>query len=87
MVFLEAEMGHSESTRPTGHERFPPYKVVILRLMEDFVTRKSSNEHGFFVGVNSLNKIGERRIQDLTGDVPFSMTFKCTMLVAVAPLN
>jgi len=34
-------------------------------------TRKSSDEHGFFVAVTSLKKIGEGRIWDLTGDVPF----------------
>ena len=44
--------------------------------MEDFATRKSSNEHEFFVAVTSLNKIGEERIQDLTGDIPFPVTFK-----------
>jgi len=70
---------HSESTRPTGHERPPPHKVVILRLMEDFATRKSSNEHGFFVVVTSLIKIGEGRIRDFTGDTSFPMTFKYLM--------
>ena len=44
--------------------------------MEDFATRKSSNEHGFFVAVTYLNKIGEERIRDLTGDVSFLVTFK-----------
>ena len=62
---------HSESTRPIGHEKPPPHKVIILRLMENFATRKSSNEHGFFAVVTSLNKICEWRIQDLTGDTPF----------------
>ena len=42
--------------------------------------RKSSNEHGFFVAVTSLSKIGEGRIQDLTGDVLFPVTFKCAIL-------
>jgi len=39
-------------------------------------TRKSSNEHGFFVAVTSLSKIGEGRIRDLTGDVLFLVAFK-----------
>ena len=68
---------HSESTRPTGHEKPPPHKTVILRLMEDFITKKSSNEHGFFAAVTSLNKIGEGRIQDLTGDIPFLVQISC----------
>jgi len=45
--------------------------------------RKSSNEHEFFVPVTSLNKIGEGRIRDLTGDVLFPVTFKCAMLIVI----
>jgi len=30
--------------------------------MEDFATRKSSNEHEFFAAITSLNKIREGRI-------------------------
>ena len=70
-------MRHSESTRPTGHERPHLHKTLIIRLMEDFATRKSSNEHEFFVTVTYLNKIGEERIRDLTGDILFPVTFKC----------
>jgi len=70
-------MGHSDSTRPTGHERPPPHKTVIFRLIEDFATRKSSNEHEFFIAVTSLKTIGEESIRDLTGDIPFPITFKC----------
>ena len=70
-------MGHSDSNRPTGYERPPPQEVVILRLMEDFATRKSFNEHGLFFVVTSLSKIGEERVQDFTGDISFPVTFKC----------
>ena len=69
-------MGHSDFTRPTGHEGPPPHEAIILRLMEDFASKKLSNEYGFFAAVASLNKIGERRIRDLTGDIPFPVTFK-----------
>ena len=47
--------------------------------MEDFATRKSSNDHGFFVDVTSRGKIGEGRIRDLTGDVLFPVTCKKTI--------
>ena len=47
------------------------------------VTIKSSNKHGFFVAITSLNKIGEWRIQDLTGDILFFVTFKCAMLIVI----
>ena len=69
--------GYSDSTRPTGHERPSPHEALILRLMEDFVTKKPSKEHGFFVAVISLNKICEGRIRDLTSEVSFPVTFKC----------
>ena len=59
------------------------HEAVILRLMGSSATRKSSNEHGFFVTVTSLNKIGEGKIRDLTGDVLFLVTFKCTMLIVI----
>ena len=42
-------------------------------------TRKSSNEHGFFVDVTSGGKIGEGRIRDLTGDVLFPVNYKKTI--------
>jgi len=55
----------------------PLHEVVILHLIDDFSIRKASNEHGFFVVVTFLNKIGEGGIRDLTGDIPFHVTFKC----------
>ena len=55
--------------------------------MEDFTTRKSSNEYRFSVAVTSLNKIGEERIRNHTGNVLLLMIFKYNMLVAVTFLN
>ena len=51
--------------------------------MGSSTTKKSSNEHGFFVAITSLNKIGEERIRDLTGDILFLVTFKCAMLIMI----
>jgi len=51
--------------------------------MGSSATRKSSNEHEFFVAVTFLNKIGEGRIRDLTCDVLFPVTFKCAMLIMI----
>ena len=70
-------MRQSDSSRPTGHER--PL-CLILRLLADFATRKSSNEHWFSVDVTSLNKIGEGRKRDLIGDLLFLVTFKYPVL-------
>jgi len=59
------------------------YKAIILRLMGSFTSRKSSNEHEFFIAVTFLNKIGEGRIRNLIGDVLFPVTFKCAMLIVI----
>ena len=51
--------------------------------MGSYATRKSSNEHGFFIAVTSLNKIGKGSIRDLTGDILFPVTFKYAMLIMI----
>ena len=63
-------MKPSDSTRPAGIGHDPS-------LMNISTTRKSSNEHGFFVDVTS--GVSEGRIQDLTGDVLFPVTCKRTI--------
>ena len=50
MVFLEVKI-------QSGVKDLLPHKAVILRLMKDLASRKLSNEHGFFVTVDPLNKI------------------------------
>ena len=47
--------------------------------MGSSASRKSSNEHESFVAVISLKKIDEGKIQDLTDDVLFPVTFKCAI--------
>ena len=74
MVFLEVEM--------QGSILIPPDQLVwaiILRLMSISTTRNSSNEHGLFVVVTSLSKIGEGRTRDLTGDILFPVAFKAAI--------
>ena len=73
-MFLEVEMQRSIL--------IPPDQLVwavILRLMSISTTRKSSNEHGLFIAVTPLSKIGEGIIRDLTGDVLFPVTCKGTI--------
>ena len=65
-----------------GSSLIPPDQLmwaVILRLMSISTTKKASNEHGFFVAVTSLSKIGEGRIRYLTGDVLFPVVFKAAI--------
>ncbi|XP_020258113.1 DNA-directed RNA polymerase V subunit 7 [Asparagus officinalis] len=79
MVFLEIDMA--------GNILIPPdqldtkglllHKAIILRLLQDIASKKSTKEHGCYVAVTSLNKIGEGKIRELTGDVLFPVAFKC----------
>jgi len=82
MMFLDIEIQGSILI-PSTNWCEDLQKAIILRLMGSSITRKSSNEHEFFVAITSLNKIGEGRIWDLTGDVLFPMAFKCAMLIVV----
>jgi len=84
------EQWYFSRSKYEGTFRFHPtkwykglHKAVILHLMGSSATRKSSNEHDFFVAITSLNKIGEERIWDLIGDVFFPVTFKCAMLIVI----
>jgi len=63
---------HSDSTRPADVDRNPS-------LMSISTSRKSSNEHRFFLDVTSGSKIGKGRIRDLAGDVLFPVTCKRTI--------
>jgi len=74
MVFLEVEMQRSILI-PLDQLVW----AVILHLMSISTTRKSSNEHEFFIDVTSRGKIGERMIRDLTDDVHFPVTCKGTI--------
>ena len=82
MVFLEVEM--------QGSILIPPDQlmwVVILRLMSISTTEKASNEHGIFIAITSLSKIGEGRIRDLTGNVLFPMAFKATIPTTIPTMT
>jgi len=64
MALLEVEMQRVAliPSNQLDTKGLPLHKAVILCLMDNFATRKSSNEHGFFVTVTSLKKIGEGKI-------------------------
>ena len=61
--------------------------VVILHLTSISTTRKSSNEHEFFIAVTSLGKIGEEKIRDLIGDVLFPMAFKAAIPTTISTVT
>ncbi|KAJ6816121.1 DNA-directed RNA polymerase V subunit 7 [Iris pallida] len=79
MVFLEVELPWNVLLPPDqlNTQGLLLHKAIILRLLQDIASRKAAKEHGYYIAVTSLNKIGEGKIRDLTGDVLFPVTFKC----------
>ena len=61
MVLLEVEMQGVFGFHPTNRCE-GLHKAIILCLIGSSTTRKSSNEHGFFIAVTFLSKIDEGRI-------------------------
>lgn len=56
-------------------------RSIIMRLLDDFATRKATKDLGYFLAVTTLESIGEGRVRQQTGDVMFpvvcsAVTFK-----------
>ncbi|KAF3663757.1 DNA-directed RNA polymerase V subunit 7 [Capsicum baccatum] len=52
-------------------------KAIIVRLMDEFASKKASKNLGYFMAVTSLEKIGEGKVREHTGDVLFPVEFGC----------
>ncbi|XP_027106284.1 DNA-directed RNA polymerase V subunit 7 [Coffea eugenioides] len=52
-------------------------KAIIIRLMDDFAAKKATKDLGYFLAVTTLDKIGEGKIRERTGDVLFPVEFSC----------
>ncbi|KAK3008589.1 hypothetical protein RJ639_014708 [Escallonia herrerae] len=50
-------------------------KAIVVRLLEDFSTKKATKDHGYFLAVTTLDSIREGRVRQHTGDVLFPVTF------------
>ncbi|KAL9234912.1 hypothetical protein vseg_009725 [Gypsophila vaccaria] len=50
-------------------------RAIIVRLMEEFASKKATKELGYLLAVTTLDKIGEGRVRQQTGDVLFPVTF------------
>ncbi|KAE8684333.1 DNA-directed RNA polymerase V subunit 7 [Hibiscus syriacus] len=46
-------------------------KAIVIRLMDEFATKKATKDLGYFVAVTTLETIGEGRVRQNTGDVLF----------------
>ncbi|KAI3995129.1 hypothetical protein MKX01_031931 [Papaver californicum] len=52
-------------------------RAIILQLLEDFSNRKATSEYGYFVAPTALERIGDGKVRQDSGDVLFPVVFKC----------
>ncbi|KAG5554506.1 hypothetical protein RHGRI_012150 [Rhododendron griersonianum] len=52
-------------------------KSIIIRLLDDFSTKKATKDLGYFLAVTTLDHIGEGKVRQHTGDVLFPVLFSC----------
>ena len=54
--------------------------VIVTRLLKDLLSEKASRDHGYFLAVTRLKKIGKGEVVDKSGDVfyvSFPVVFNC----------
>ncbi|KAH0667935.1 hypothetical protein KY285_029141 [Solanum tuberosum] len=52
-------------------------KAIVSRLMDDFAAKKASKNLGYFMSLTTLERIGEGKVQEHTGDVLIPVEFSC----------
>lgn len=52
-------------------------KSIIIHLLDEFAAKKATSSLGYFLAVTTLDKIGEGRVRQHSGDVLFPVTFIC----------
>ncbi|KAL7144861.1 hypothetical protein ABFS83_07G040200 [Erythranthe nasuta] len=52
-------------------------KAILIRLLEDFSSRKALKEIGYLTAVTTLDHIGEATVRQHTGDLLFPVEFSC----------
>lgn len=50
-------------------------RSILLRLLSDFAVKKATKDMGYFLAVTTLEKIGEGKVRQHTGDVLFPVVF------------
>ncbi|OMO96598.1 hypothetical protein COLO4_15186 [Corchorus olitorius] len=50
-------------------------KAIVVRLLDDFARKKSTDDLGYFLAVTSLDSIEEGKVRQSTGDVLFPVAF------------
>lgn len=54
-----------------------PQSVIATRLLEDLLSEKASKDHGYFLAVTGLKKIGKGKVVEESGVVFFPVVFNC----------
>ncbi|KAG5618829.1 hypothetical protein H5410_018653 [Solanum commersonii] len=52
-------------------------KAIVIRLLDDFASKKASKNLGYFMALTTLERIGEGKVREHTGDVLFPVEFSC----------
>ncbi|KAK4775679.1 hypothetical protein SAY87_023640 [Trapa incisa] len=50
-------------------------RSIIIRLLDDFTCRKATKDLGYYLAVSSLERIGEGKVRQYSGDVLFPVVF------------
>ncbi|KAL6194178.1 hypothetical protein ACLB2K_035262 [Fragaria x ananassa] len=50
-------------------------KAIFVRLLDDFAKRKATKDLGYLLALTTVEKIGEGKVRQHTGDVLFPVTF------------
>ncbi|KAI3880753.1 hypothetical protein MKW92_027283 [Papaver armeniacum] len=52
-------------------------RSIMLQLLEDFSNRKGNSDYGYFLAPTVLERIGDGKIRQDSGDVLFPVVFNC----------
>ncbi|KAF7837529.1 DNA-directed RNA polymerase V subunit 7-like [Senna tora] len=50
-------------------------RSIIIRLLDDFAVKKATKDLGYYLAVTTLERIGEGKVRQHTGDVLFPVVF------------
>ncbi|KAI9117577.1 hypothetical protein K1719_011743 [Acacia pycnantha] len=50
-------------------------RSIIIRLLDDFTVKKATKDLGYYLAVTTLERIGEGKVRQHTGDVLFPVVF------------
>ncbi|XP_024961312.1 DNA-directed RNA polymerase V subunit 7-like [Cynara cardunculus var. scolymus] len=52
-------------------------KAILVRLLDTFAAKKATKDLGYLVAITTLDKIGEGKVREHSGDVLFPVEFTC----------